>query len=622
MSELSAYELERLANIKRNQEVLRSLGLVSESGAPSLNLARKAVTSPGRGPPLLSATQRAALADASGWLERFELWLRSDVSPSNADKVMERVRELVSGRGVLLSGGTCQAFEGRTISMGDDLISLRAEAVARYGVRGNGRDAGGWFLSHPIGKLVNFQQVLYSESHPGDEGAVECASGAQCAVVPTAASMPWLVEGAEVEVEMREEGLFGSRYTATVLSLQGETATVRYAHLMTSDNDEAEPLVEEVQKTALRPRPPHAVGFASKLRRGAVCELWWEDGWWPVKVAERHRGRPAVRGGKAPSSTFDVYSELYGEVEVTVPASQLRPRFTLLCGTDWLALPPVSQTCGLEAREMFIGEEELEVTEEEMAAERAAAAAARQVVLKEKLAAREAAKALAAQAKAEKRSLRESEEAARAAATEVKRKRCGGHASPKTSATRDDDDAAACYACTRSSDATRRRIAKTWIEGNWLLLCDGPGCPRAYHTLCLCPQLEVVPEGDWLCPACESSGDGARGDDKDDGQGRRRDGESCAAACAPRPDSLRHFILGALCAGCVQRDGIIAHIGKKSGHRYSHKDVVTVLGKETARGAAAAAAPALWQQDGSRYTLTAQGRTLTDKGQPRKKQKH
>ena len=27
----------------------------------------------------------------------------------------------------------------------------------------------------------------------------------------------------------------------------------------------------------------------------------------------------------------------------------------------------------------------------------------------------------------------------------------------------------------------------TWIEGNWLLLCDGAGCDGAYHTLCLDP---------------------------------------------------------------------------------------------------------------------------------------
>ena len=43
---------------------------------------------------------------------------------------------------------------------------------------------------------------------------------------------------------------------------------------------------------------------------------------------------------------------------------------------------------------------------------------------------------------------------------------------------------------------------ETWIEGNWMLLCDGANCGKAYHTLCLIPQLDAVPDGDWLCPDC------------------------------------------------------------------------------------------------------------------------
>ena len=42
----------------------------------------------------------------------------------------------------------------------------------------------------------------------------------------------------------------------------------------------------------------------------------------------------------------------------------------------------------------------------------------------------------------------------------------------------------------------------TWVPGNWLLLCDGEGCDRAYHTRCLVPPLDAIPDGDWLCPAC------------------------------------------------------------------------------------------------------------------------
>lgn len=44
----------------------------------------------------------------------------------------------------------------------------------------------------------------------------------------------------------------------------------------------------------------------------------------------------------------------------------------------------------------------------------------------------------------------------------------------------------------------------TWVEGNWMLLCDGPGCNRGYHTLCLDPPLRAVPAGDWLCMHCTS----------------------------------------------------------------------------------------------------------------------
>ena len=46
----------------------------------------------------------------------------------------------------------------------------------------------------------------------------------------------------------------------------------------------------------------------------------------------------------------------------------------------------------------------------------------------------------------------------------------------------------------------------TWYEGNWLLLCDGDGCDRAYHTLCLAPpHLKEVPDGHWYCPLCEDA---------------------------------------------------------------------------------------------------------------------
>ena len=34
-----------------------------------------------------------------------------------------------------------------------------------------------------------------------------------------------------------------------------------------------------------------------------------------------------------------------------------------------------------------------------------------------------------------------------------------------------------------------------------MLLCDG--CDKGFHTYCVDPPIEVIPEGDWFCPECE-----------------------------------------------------------------------------------------------------------------------
>ncbi|XP_043270703.1 chromodomain-helicase-DNA-binding protein Mi-2 homolog isoform X3 [Venturia canescens] len=41
-------------------------------------------------------------------------------------------------------------------------------------------------------------------------------------------------------------------------------------------------------------------------------------------------------------------------------------------------------------------------------------------------------------------------------------------------------------------------------QGGEIILCDT--CPRAYHLVCLEPELEETPEGKWSCPHCESEG--------------------------------------------------------------------------------------------------------------------
>lgn len=40
-------------------------------------------------------------------------------------------------------------------------------------------------------------------------------------------------------------------------------------------------------------------------------------------------------------------------------------------------------------------------------------------------------------------------------------------------------------------------------QGGEIILCDT--CPRAYHLVCLDPELDKAPEGKWSCPHCVSS---------------------------------------------------------------------------------------------------------------------
>lgn len=41
-------------------------------------------------------------------------------------------------------------------------------------------------------------------------------------------------------------------------------------------------------------------------------------------------------------------------------------------------------------------------------------------------------------------------------------------------------------------------------QGGEIILCDT--CPRAYHMVCLDPDMEKAPEGKWSCPHCVSIG--------------------------------------------------------------------------------------------------------------------
>ncbi|XP_024084977.1 chromodomain-helicase-DNA-binding protein Mi-2 homolog isoform X4 [Cimex lectularius] len=48
-------------------------------------------------------------------------------------------------------------------------------------------------------------------------------------------------------------------------------------------------------------------------------------------------------------------------------------------------------------------------------------------------------------------------------------------------------------------------------QGGEIILCDT--CPRAYHLVCLDPELEDTPEGKWSCPHCEGEGIQEKEDD-------------------------------------------------------------------------------------------------------------
>ena len=228
LMDLSDYELERLKKIAENKRMLIALGLETEAeqmrfapkstkqaSASAASMKQNAAKKQKAEPERLTEAQRAALSRAHQWMERFEVWLRGQVSQLNADTTMKRVEELASGRGVYLHGYGL-AFEGRAVSIADDLVALKDEAASKFGVsRGNGADKGGWHLNHPIGKLILFQQYLFSSSVGVSDGGLASLESPDA----PSARPAWLHQGARVEVLMHDDGLHGSRYTATVVSV-------------------------------------------------------------------------------------------------------------------------------------------------------------------------------------------------------------------------------------------------------------------------------------------------------------------------------------------------------------------------------------------------------------------
>ena len=339
--------------------------------------------------PVLTEEQRLSLASAQGWMSKMREHFRPLLSEYNLMATMQRVNELASGVGIELARLDRPVFEGRAISISDDLVALRQEAKAYADF-----DQGGWRLNHPIGKLIQFQQVLFNEAAPGQDatGSSSSADGS------SSATAAWLSVGAEVEVTMVDEALYGARYAGRVLTLEAGKAHVEFSELEEEDQ-EGVPLKEWHPCNLLRPPPPIAHGWECFIKVGASCELWHEGAWWEATVMERVRLEDGADG-------LSVQATLFPDVKAEVGFELLRPRWAFVDGTEWLALPPLGFKVPLGTVEHTVTEESGGAALVAKRAQASAAARAEKLAAKkereEKKKAREEAKAarLAAKARA------------------------------------------------------------------------------------------------------------------------------------------------------------------------------------------------------------------------------
>merc|ERR1719245_1921522 len=55
-----------------------------------------------------------------------------------------------------------------------------------------------------------------------------------------------------------------------------------------------------------------------------------------------------------------------------------------------------------------------------------------------------------------------------------------------------------------TDESEHQEYCEVCQQGGEIILCDT--CPRAYHLVCLDPELDEAPEGKWSCPHCEVHG--------------------------------------------------------------------------------------------------------------------
>ena len=176
-----------------------------------------------------------------------------------------------------------------------------------------------------------------------------------------------IAAGDRVEVAMKEEGLASVAYLATLVEPPGADGDgdagrqhrklrgkgkgkaaaaaadaaaqvhVRYDELLPdgAEDDSAERLCEPVPAGDVRPQPPPTpCGFHALVAAGDIVELYYDDGWWEVKVeavvpvpkAAPAEGAAPAGAADGASHHFRVVSTMYAKWH-TVPADMLRPQW-------------------------------------------------------------------------------------------------------------------------------------------------------------------------------------------------------------------------------------------------------------------------------------------------------
>ncbi|XP_078696084.1 chromodomain-helicase-DNA-binding protein 4-like isoform X5 [Branchiostoma floridae x Branchiostoma belcheri] len=95
-------------------------------------------------------------------------------------------------------------------------------------------------------------------------------------------------------------------------------------------------------------------------------------------------------------------------------------------------------------------------------------------------------------------SIRTESSAGRSSARKAKKKIKKSSKGPKK------DFSGSEYAPSDGYETDHQDYCEVCQQGGEIILCDT--CPRAYHLVCLDPELEQAPEGKWSCPHCEGEG--------------------------------------------------------------------------------------------------------------------